>query len=162
MPRIIACGGRQDAFESFTTAQGTGEGLPILLVDSEVPVDAGPWQHLEAHDGWARPADASDGQCHLMVQVMEAWFLADRSTLASFYGRDFREKALPGNPRVEQVTKNDVLSGLHQATRSTQKGDYQKGSHGFEILGRLDPSRVATIAPHAKRFLEALQAGRRD
>ncbi len=69
MPRVVACGGRQNAYDSFCTALASPrEGPPMLLVDSEEPVNAaGPWEHLHARDGWVRPRAATDDQCHLMV-----------------------------------------------------------------------------------------------
>jgi hypothetical protein len=130
----------------------------MLLVDAEGPVTAAdPWQHLQQREGWQRPARATDDQCHLMVQVMETWFLADQSKLRSFYGQRFRENALPANPDVEQIPRLDVFSGLTNATRNTQKGSYDKGSHSFEILAMLDPSRVEQSALYARRFLETLR-----
>ena len=33
---------------------------------------------------------ATDEQAHLMVQCMEAWFLADRETLAAVFGRGLK------------------------------------------------------------------------
>ena len=131
----------------------------MLLVDAERRVTAAnPWQHLAASDGWSRPDWATDEQCHLMVEVMEAWFLTDRESLASFYGQHFQASALPGNSNVEQITKTDVLVGIADATRTTQKGTYDKGSHSFDILATLDPLRVESAAPHAKRFLDALRS----
>ena len=38
-PRVVACGSRRDAFESFCTAIAVGEEA-MLLVDSEAPVPA--------------------------------------------------------------------------------------------------------------------------
>ena len=161
MLRIVACGGRQNAYESFATAhaQVTGAGPPMLLVDAEEPVTAtGPWAHLGARDGWTRPAGATDDQCHLMVQVMESWFLADRPALGDFFGQRFQESALPGNPHVEAVAKSDILDGLERASRATNKGEYAKGKHSFEILARVDPAKVSAAAPYAKRFLDILRA----
>ena len=158
MPRIVACGGRENAYESFKTAQGTGDGQPMLLVDAEGPVlAAGPWQHLGARDGWNCPGGSTDHQCHLMVQVMESWFLADRNALTSFYGGRFKENALPGHRNIEQVPKQDVLRGLEDATRRTRKGPYSKGAHSFDLLGSLDPGRVEGAVAYAKRFLDALR-----
>ena len=129
----------------------------MLLIDAEAPVNAqGPWQHLRTSDGWARPRGATDDQCHLMVQVMESWFLADADALESFYGSGFRKQALPRNPNVEQIPKEDVLRGLDRAARGTQKGGYSKGKHGFEILASLDPITVKQAAPYANRLLGAL------
>ena len=160
MPRIVACGSRGNAYQDFTRENESRErhdGSPHLLVDAEKPVrEAGPWQHLKVRDGWYRPDGAMDDQCHLMVEVMEAWFLADREALGVFYGQRFRGTALPQNQHVEQISKRDVLDGLVQATRGTRKGPYDEGSHGFEILARLDPSKARNASPYADRFLEAL------
>ncbi len=160
MPRIVACGSRRQAYDDFVTAQRAGDGLALLLVDAEAPVEArGPWEHLERCDRWTRPENVRDEHCHLMVQAMESWFLAGKSSLIAWYGEGFQESALPANPRVEDIPKADVLDGLSRATRATQKGPYEKGRHGFEILARLDPERVKSAAPYARRFLDFLRAG---
>ena len=112
----------------------------MLLVDAEEPVnEAGSWRHLNNRDGWSRPDGATDDQCHLMVQIMESWFLADLDALKAFYGQGYRENALPQNPQVEQITKRHVLNGLDTAARETSKGRYDKGSHGFEVLNDTGP-----------------------
>jgi hypothetical protein len=59
MPRLVACGGRNAAFEDFKTdhgAKGTSDYM-ALLIDSEEPVKdkEAPWDHLKARDGWDRP-----------------------------------------------------------------------------------------------------------
>ena len=159
MPRIVACGGRQKAYDDFATALDTRNGFPMLLVDSEEPVTSeSPWDHLRNLDRWTRPNGATKDQCHLMVQIMESWFLADKPTLTTFYGQGFLENSLPQNPRVEQVRKTEVLAGLDSATRHTTKGRYNKGSHSFDILAAIDPSAVERAAPRAKRFLDTLRA----
>ena len=91
-----------------------------------------------------------------MVQVMESWFLADVDALEAFYGRGFHKQALPRNPNVEQVPKQDVLRGLAQAASGTRKGSYGKSSHSFGILAELDPAKVRNASLHAERFLSAL------
>ena len=161
MPRIVACGGRDNAYNDFVVAHQQGNAM--LLVDAEEPVnEAGSWRHLNNRDGWPRPDGATDDQCHLMVEIMESWFLADRDALEEFYGQGYRENALPQNPQVEQITKRDVLNGLDSAARETSKRRYDKGSHGFGILAKLDPEKVRNASPHAKRFIEALLAQRRS
>lgn len=162
MPRISACGSRRNAYDSFRTALHVGDRTPILLVDSEEPLKAAnPWEHLRNRkdDGWARPRGASAQHCHLMVQVMESWFLADRPALVSFFGPGFQEGSLPGNPAVEQINKADVLKGLAHATRDTTKGSYDKGPLSFTILGEIAPSAVESAAPAARRLLKVLRAG---
>jgi hypothetical protein len=162
MPRIKACGARDNAYRDFKTALDAGDRVPMLLVDAEDPVRAAdPWIHLRDRDGWDRPNGAGDEHCHLMVQVMESWFLADRTALVAFYGQGFQASALPGNPNVEQIPKADVERGLADATRACRNGSYMKnkGSHSFEILGRIDPSVVESAAPSAKRLLDVLRNG---
>lgn len=129
----------------------------MLLVDAESPVTAsGPWRHLRASDNWDQPDGATDDQCHLMVQIMESWFLADAGTMESYYGQGFRRQALPQNPNVEQVPKQHVLSGLDQATRQTPKGRYSKGKHAFDLLERIDPAKVRAASPYADRFISSI------
>ena len=92
-----------------------------------------------------------------MVQIMESWFLADRETLADFYGSDFRSNAIPLWPEIEEVPKEDVLSNLRRATSGTGKGSYRKRRHGFEILRKLDPNKVMNASPHASHFVTSLR-----
>ena len=164
LPRIFASGGRQQAYDDFRHALGTSRDdvLVVLLVDSEGPVanDAGPWRHLKDRDSWDKPDGADDDHVHLMVQCMEAWFLADRAALARYFGDGFNESSLPHRAEVEDVSKQDLQHGLHTATRnSRRKGAYQKGRDSFSILAELNPNKVASASPHAKRFLEFLRAG---
>ena len=99
-----------------------------------------------------------DGSVHLMVQCMEAWFLADRPALAQYYGDGFIPSALPGNPRIEQVPKTDIMRGLENATKATQKETYHKTKHGFDLLGRIDPAAVRQVSPFADKLVEILLA----
>ena len=157
MPRIVACGSRNDAFDDFKTAVATGQSA-LLLVDAEGPVTAsGPWQHLKDRDNWARPEAATEDHCHLMVQVMESWFIADAEALESYFGQGFRKRALPNGLNVESVPKQEVMKGLEQATRAQNCQDYKKGKHSFEILALLDPAKVRKQSPYADRFFEELQ-----
>lgn len=162
MPRVVACGSREDTYSDFCTAfrsaEKTGK-LPILLVDSETPVrdDCTPWEHLRRSDEWSQPGGASTDQAHLMVQCMEAWFLADRPVLEAFFGQGFNVRALPGRIAVEDIPKDDVLRALDEATRrSRSKGRYDKARHGFDLLARTDPAAVAESCPHADRLIRIL------
>ncbi len=162
MPRIFAKGSRRSAYEAFCTASSQpGDACALLLVDSEGAVAAvdSPWEHLRKRSGdrWTKPEEASDEQCHLMVQIMESWFLADRATLARYFGKGFREGALPKRKDIESIPKADVLKGLEGATRQTKtKGRYSKGSHSFQILALIDPTLVRKESSHAERLLIAL------
>lgn len=159
MPAVVACGSRNDAYDSFCTAvrRAGPDDFPLLLVDSEAAVRHGPWEHLKGRDHWDRPQGSEEDQAHLMVQCMEAWFLADRGHLAKFFGQGFAEDALPDHPAVEQISKTTVFRALKMATRNSRtKGEYGKGDHSFEILVGLDPNKVRAAAPHAERLLLTL------
>lgn len=160
MPGIVASGSRGNAYKDFRTRHrdaANKDEIALLLVDAEAAVKkAEPWEHLKDRDGWDRPDGATDDQCHLMVQAMESWFLADRASLGEFYGQGFQENALPSNPQIERVAKSDVVNGLNGASRNTTKGSYDKGRHSFEILEKIDPKKVTDASPYAKRFVETL------
>lgn len=169
MPKIIASGSRHSAYEDYCRAIANS-GSALLLVDSEEPVidkhqtgDASewqPWHHLEGQQesSWSRPAHGSDMDCHLMVQCMESWIVADRKNLESYFGSALMANALPAPGRpVETVPKNELLQGLKVATAKCKKGQYNKGKHSFDLLGETNPDRVAEASPWAKRFMDRLR-----
>ena len=163
MPRVAPCGGRRETYDDFRSALRTAreDEFVLLLVDSEEPVAAGsnPWTHLgnRAADRLNKPREAGDDSAQLMVQCMEAWFLADQDSLAGFFGAGFNRRALPARPDVENVPKRDVLAGLKTATRHCSgKGAYHKGRHSFAILAALDPGKVTAASRHARRLVDTL------
>ncbi len=163
MPSVVASGSRRDAFNDFRAAvRNPGKyDFIMLLVDSEDPIAArsGPWAHLKkTPDNWDQPSGATDDQVHLMVQCMEAWFLADKDTLVTYYGNNFKQNALPARQDIENIAKNDVLKGLKNATSGVSKGEYEKGQHSFDILAQIDPDKVIAALPHAKRLVDTLKA----
>jgi hypothetical protein len=156
-PRIVASGSRDQAYRDFSRAlSGDTDVFATLLVDSEDPVVAGKTAaaHLRDRDRWTGPLP--DGQVHLMVQCMEAWFLTDKAMLAQYYGDGFKQSALPPNPKIEAILKQDVFNGLERATVGTSKGAYHKTRHGFDILERLDPVAVQNGSPFAAAFFKIL------
>ena len=163
MPRVVACGSRQRAYDRFCTAIDEAEtgSFIVLLVDSETTVVASdsPWEHLRKRDNWTQPSAAVDDTAQLMVQCMEAWFVADRQSLSAYFGKDFKDAALPARDDVEAIAKDDFEPTLKQATRSCSKGKgtYRKGRHSFELLGCLDPSKVIESSSHARRLIDALK-----
>lgn len=137
-PRVVACGGRSQAQSYFQGATKSGEPA-LLLIDSEGLAPAVP-----------------EANTYYMVQAMEAWFHADRTTLQHYYGGNFRESALSARQNVEEIPKVELFDGLKRATKDCQKGEYSKGQHSFEILARIDPAIVRAASPHAERLLTTL------
>jgi len=157
----MVCGSRDNAYGDFCTALKTADknDCPILLVDSEAQVNANdsPWQHLKKRDKWDKPNGAGDGQAHLMVQCMEAWFMADKDCVKKYFGQGFNENLLPKQPKIETIPKVDLLDKLKEATRNSKnKGKYSKGEYSFELLALIDPAKVRKASPHAKRLLDTL------
>lgn len=161
MPRIVACGGRNAAFDAFETAMRsqTANDLPLLLVDSEdaVAVGSGVWHHLRLRDGWQLPPSAAEDQAFLMVRCMETWFLADRAALESFFGQSFKMSALKAWPLLEDIPKLAVLAALEAATSECGKKRYKKGKLSYQLLGKISPYLVEAACPHAKNFLDRLR-----
>jgi hypothetical protein len=140
-----------------TACRDFGIALRTHGEDSEGPADADlSASHCRRHH-W----DASHaGSIFWMVQMMEAWFHADRNALRRFYGPRFKESALTKNPKVEQIPKKDLEDGLREATKDTQKGDYfdHKTSHGPALLAALESKLVREAAPNCQKLFDAILA----
>lgn len=169
-PRIVACGSRKSAFDSYRIAIQSGDAA-MLLVDSEDAVaphcEQGdteqwtPWMHLRSRQGdlWKKPENAEEKHCHLMVECMESWLLADAETLAKFFGQGFLRNALPAAGRpVEKIRKNEVYDALKRATKPSKKGEYGKGDHSFKLLSEINPQKVISASPWAARFINQLKS----
>lgn len=157
--KVIPCGGRDQAFDNFKIAlKDHPTALNLLLVDAEAAVDEmdTPWNHLYKRDNWQRPMAAKDDQCHLMVQTMEAWFLADQQALQRYYGKEFNTKALSRNPNVEEIAKVQLELSLVAATKLTSKGEYHKIHHAAELLKIIDPVKVQKASRHFDRLISKL------
>lgn len=168
-PRVVACGSRGDAYDSFCTEINSGNPA-MLLVDSEAAVIAShqqgkpdtwtPWVHLKQRQGdeWDKPDGATDVQCHFMVECMENWFLADRETVKRFFGQGFHMNFLPAASRsIESVPKTEVYRALKKATSKSKKGEYGKGNHSFKLLAEINPRLVAAASPWTNRFITELK-----
>ena len=163
MPKIVARGSRNAAYESYCIAIKQGNEA-LLLIDSEAPVQNisgnpsqwNPWEHLKIRDTWKRPDEASNADCHLMVQVMETWFFADVAVLERYFGNGFNAKSLPNRPNIEKISKSEVENALDASTKMTKKKGYSKGRDSFDILASIDPAKVAQKSPWANRFISVL------
>ena len=160
LPRVFASGSRNNAYEDFCTALADEKvDFAILLVDSEVAVNSNvaSWSYLR-QTGWDKLTAAHDDQVHLMVQCMEAWFLADPRSLENYFGRNFSADDLPKEGNVEAISKKDLLDGIKSATQKTRNGKaYHKGNDSFKILQMLNPELICEASPRAKRLIDVLR-----
>lgn len=154
--QIITCGSRNNAFKDFKTAlKDHPDAFNVLLVDSEAPVDKTPWQHLKERDSWDKP-EVDDTCCHLMVQMMEAWFITDIEALKRFYGQGFKENAIPKNSNVEKINKTEIYSALQKATKDTSKGEYGKIQRGAKLLELISTAKVRAASLYCDRLFSTL------
>lgn len=158
-PRVVVCGGRNKAFGRFKDALALGEDA-ALLIDSEGPVsNLSPRQALQKSGLTPVPDEIKDDRIHLMVECMEAWFLADRPVLASYFGVDPGASAFPAIQRgVESIPKAELYKCLEKISSGSTKTKYSKGRHSFQLLMAIDPIKVAAAAPSAKRLLDWLKS----
>lgn len=161
MPRLIACGGRDAAFDDFKTAHAsqTGGGYVAMLVDSEDPVSdlEKPWDHLKRRDQWDKPAGAADEQALLMTTCMASWISADHGTLRQHYAPNLQESALLPTAKLESRSRTDMHDHLVRASRNCSNA-FAKGKRSFEILGKLDPAILRQHLPSFARVERILLA----
>lgn len=165
--RSIMSGSRRDACEDFLISmESYPEAFNVLLVDSESPVSEThtPWEHLRSRkedQPWILATQGHDDDCcHLMVQTMEAWFIADIDALSKFYNGGFKEdylrQKLENYQNLEQVPKYNITKWLRSATDETSKGKYHKTRHAPKLLELLDVHKVRRAFPSCERLFTTL------
>lgn len=157
--RIVTCGSKFLTFKDFLSGVKVHKNSFVsFLIDSDEAIsDAESVKaFLERQNSSWHLISVRDEQCHVMVQVMESWFLADRDALSEYYGQGFRIAVIPQNPRTEEIPKTDIIRGLENATRNTSKGVYHKTRHGSELLSRIDPQKVRQASPHCNRLFDTI------
>ena len=145
--KITPCNSKDDAIKQCVKDEGA-----MLLIDSD---------DEDLHYLMVRVRSQIGAANHpfFMVQLMEAWFIADRNTLADYFGAGFRNSALPQNPNVEDIPKQDIENGLRDATRNCIKQRYSKGRDDVRLLERLNPAAVYQACPNFARLIDFLREG---
>lgn len=156
--KVVACGDRGSTKDAFLNARAQEpDTFSILLVDAETVVASMPKGHLKELDKWDLDG-VPEGHVHLMAQVMETWFVADPESVKAYYGKDFKDGALPKHATPESVSKAAITSGLEKATENTKKGSYDKIKHGSALLACIAPDTVKQKCPHCKRLFDGVEA----
>lgn len=159
LPKVVACGSRNDAYHDFKTAfsQKSSTEHALLLIDSEDLVTAQTkWEHVKNRDNWDKISQSSEEHLYFMVVCMESWFLADKDGMSDFFGKGFDATKLSQNCNLEQINKESLYSGLKNATKNSTKGMYGKGQHSFKILTFLDAQKIKKHGKYSKEFFDYL------
>jgi hypothetical protein len=138
----------------------------MLLIDSEGPAKDRfsmgdchewlPWEQIwyrtdhagNRLDNWMKSGDPTD--VHLMVQMMESWFLADPDCLIKlgFVGKNIKEY-----DDIEAIDKSNIIMYLC----NTAKKSYSKGDDSSVLLEAIDPLKVIEKSKWANRFIVLLK-----
>jgi Domain of unknown function (DUF4276) len=158
---VILCGNTSETYKDFLLGVKYHQNSFVaFLIDSDDEIGKAETpksflQRQEKSKNWDFE-NVEDNQCHLMVQIMESWFLADIETLKSFYGQNFKHNAIPKQPNIEKIGKLDVEKSLDKATNETSKGAYHKTKHGSELLTKIETAKVKEKAKHCNRLFETI------
>jgi Domain of unknown function (DUF4276) len=156
--KIILCGSNAETMKEFTDSlKNPSSSFNILLVDAEKEVeDEDVIKHLKSLNSGFKVGNFSERQCHLMVQCMEAWFIADHEGLKKCFAKDFkpsRELSKLGN--VENLSKDKVFELLQKATNGKYNSDTKLQFSGV-ILKGLDGTKVAEKSKFCEKLLQVL------
>jgi len=162
MPRLVACGSRNEAYDKFKIAFRNGDNA-LLLVDSEEPIridsstdkPISPRVHVKERDGWDCPSGATDDHIYFMAVCMESWFIADKEQFVNYYSTGNRRcnpSTIPENIQVETLKRPLIFKILQDATTSSGKAQYSKGSRSFDILSIISPRKVSDASVHARQL----------
>jgi Domain of unknown function (DUF4276) len=149
--KFIAGGGENSVSDYKQALESHPDAWNVLLKDSEGPDNGRLFNDLRRRH--KLPANLKDS-VFWMVQLMEAWFLADVDALAGYYGPHSNRRALRANPAVEQVPKSDIYRKLKAATKRT--GGYHKTEDVPQLLRRIKPDRVKKASPNCQRIFDTI------
>lgn len=165
-PMIISGGDRNRTFKYFKNAiaSKSEDEIPILLVDSEEPLEAygkeldssSIWNHLKKRDNWQKPQEANNDQVALMATCMESWLVTDRKALKDFFGQHLLESRLPSlDQSLEKRNRHEIQDSLVKATEACGfDRKYKKGERSFKLLSYVDPKEIKKFCPQFNRFIE--------
>ncbi|MFZ2653743.1 MAG: DUF4276 family protein [Victivallales bacterium] len=163
MPRLSACGGRNEVFDDFKRAlsKNRNNAYIAMWIDSEDPMSdiKKAWDHLKnvsTVDKWDMPQGANDEQVLFMTTCMETWIIADRDTLKAHYGSKLRESGLPSPINIERQLRHDIQDKLEHATRNCSNA-YEKGKRSFVILSKLNTDTLKRDLPSFARVRRILE-----
>ncbi len=160
--KIIPAGNTQSTYDDFIfSVENSPQSFNLLLVDSDDALSENESARAflqKKYKKW-KLKTVKDEQCHLMVQIMESWFIADVDALKQFYGQGFNAGKFPKNRNVEAVEKEQIKKSLKAAIAKTNKKEYHKIEHGSKLLEIINPNKVREAALHCEKlFTEIIKS----
>ena len=158
---LIAGGSRAEVVKDFLrSCRWQPSNVNVLLIDSEGPVSdtASAIRSLRTQSYWDGSVACDDDQINLMVQAMEAWFIADPQALIGHFGHDFNVKVLPSPQNAESVAPGDLTAAIREGLRNSgrRRRGYDKVADGVRLLQLIDDARVSQHCRHFKRLVDHL------
>jgi len=156
---LIAGGSRTEAAKDFLrSCRSQPFNVNVLLIDSEGPISdtATAIQSLRSLSFWDGSVVFDNDQVNLMVQAMEAWFIADPQALINHFGRDFNIKALPSPQNAESVSPSDLATAIREGLRNSGRRRYDKVTDGVKLLQLIDRVKVGQNCRHFQRLMDYL------
>jgi len=86
---------------------------------------------------------------------METWLMADRDALLRHFPGMNQHKLLP-DVGLEGRRKEDVNVALDRATSPSHRGSYNKGRDSFDLLSKVEPTKLKSKLPHFQRLINTL------
>ena len=155
--KLVAGGPGTETIKDFLRFCSTEpSSLNVLLIDSEGPVtDTIRYisDSIRSLSMWNAGVSCSDEQIHLMVQAMEAWFVADPQSLSRRFGQNYSTRHLPSPESAETVSTADLLTAIRRGLpQSRRRRGYDKVSDGVELLRLIDVEVVSQHCGHFRRL----------
>lgn len=157
---VSPCGDIDSTIRDFARAarECKADCVVALLVDSDGPVTGtSPAAHLETKLNSGQVPQDGRRNLFLMVQCMEAWFVADPAALEHCFGRRCREVKLPQHKDVEAIPTRTLEAVLDDLAGNTPTRKYHKIRDAVRILAKLDPGTVGARSRHARELHDFLR-----
>jgi hypothetical protein len=157
-PRVAVGGGRQQTAGDFRSGvRDLPDATHVLLLDSECAHSASDSckAKIIAEFGRDRIDHLGEDHFHFMVQMMEAWLIADPNAVQQAFPQDADVEEIKELTNVESISKERLMEMIEKASGGKYV-ERKKREYGPRILERANHDVVAGKADHCRRFVEKM------
>jgi len=141
-PRIIMGGGKSQTIDKFKNAENA-----LLLCDLDAKEAA------KVDDLRKNALHNNQDVVFYMIQEMEGWFLSQPEILDAFYFAEISKKLAKKHGKLFAEPDKE----LQKHTRDTRRKIYHKVNHGTQLLGLLDPTKLAADFADFKALVDKIK-----